>query len=527
MREGFEALAAKSATGARAEQVADGFIAIAVAKMAEAIKKISVARGYDVTRYALNCFGGAGGQHACDVADSLAIKTVLIHPLSSLLSAYGMGLADIGAHRGQGVEGALERGDAARLGRPGREARRRGRRRRSPRRASRARTIRHAPRAQLRYAGSDTALEVDFTDAPKMRRAFESAHKARFGFIDRAKAIVVEAVNVEATGGAARFVERARKAPRRAARRRRASATRFFSNGAWREARVYLRENLALGARVDGPALIIEPHQTIVVEDGWRAEITREEPCRAAAREGAAAPRGDRRQGRSGDAGDLQQSLHVDRRADGRDAAEHRLFRQHQGAARFLLRGVRRRRAPRRQRAAHAGASGLDGPLGRDDHPPQRRPHPAGDVFALNAPYNGGTHLPDITVCTPVFDDKGKAILFWIASRGHHADVGGVSPGSMSPRATNILEEGVYIDNFLLVDARPVPREGALRTARLAAPYPARNPLQNVNDLKAQIAANEKGVAGTAAHGRARSRWRPCRPIWATSRTTPPRACAA
>ena len=374
VREAFAALAAEVGDGRGPEQVADGFIAIAVAKMAEAIKKISVARGHDVTRYALNCFGGAGGQHACDVADQLAITTVLIHPLSSLLSAYGMGLADIGAHRGQGVDGALSdetlRRLASLVGKLGAEAVAE-----VAAQGVASAEIVTRPRAQLRYAGSDTALEVDFTNEPEMRRAFEQAHKSRFGFIDPSKEIVVEAVNVEATGGAASFDEPAGEptatgapTPERPAR--------FYSNGAWREAQVYLREHLALGARVDGPALVIEPHQTIVVEDGWRAEITPKNHVVMQRVKPLPAPRGDRRQSRSRHAGDLQQSLHVDRRADGRDAAEHRLFRQHQGAAGFLLRGVRRRRPARRQRAAHAGAFGLDGPLGRDDHPAQRGPHP-------------------------------------------------------------------------------------------------------------------------------------------------------
>jgi 5-oxoprolinase (ATP-hydrolysing) len=272
VREGFAALAREVGDGRTPEQVADGFIAIAVAKMAEAIKKISVARGYDVTRYALNCFGGAGGQHACDVADSLAITTVLIHPLSSLLSAYGMGLADIGAHREQGVEGALSAATLDRLAglveRLGAEAEAE-----VAGQGVAAADIATRPRAQLRYAGSDTALEVDFNDEPAMRAAFEAAHRARFGFIDATKEVVVEAVNVEATGGAARFIEDsavveadAVATPERAAR--------FYSNGAWREARVYPREKMPLGAAVDGPALVIEPHQTIVVEDGWRAEIT-------------------------------------------------------------------------------------------------------------------------------------------------------------------------------------------------------------------------------------------------------------
>ena len=237
-------------------------------------------------------------------------------------------------------------------------------------------------RAQLRYAGSDTTIEVPLSTPAAMRRAFESAHKNRFGFVDRAKAIAIEAVSAEAIGGAAQLAERTRQSPPKDGRLSTPSAsstappvaaraTRFFSHGGWRNANVFLREALGAGAKVDGPALIIEPHQTIVVEQGWRAAVTPKNHVLMTRVEADGAARGDRRQSRSGHARDLQSSLHVDRRADGRHAAEHRLFGQHQGAARLFLRIVRPRGAPRRQRAAHAGASGLDGSLGRDDHPRQ------------------------------------------------------------------------------------------------------------------------------------------------------------
>ena len=264
-------------------------------------------------------------------------------------------------------------------------------------------------------------------------------------------------------GGVGRGGRRRRRASREpvaaatsgAARPRPTRRTRFFSGGALARGRgLHCASSSRPAQQVAGPAIIIEPHQTIVVEHGWRAELTAQEPSRArrAPCRCTRAAR-DRHRGRSGDARSVQQPVHVDRRADGRDAAEHRLFGQHQGAARFLLRGVRRRRHAGRQRAAHAGASRLDGPRGRDHHPRERGPHRARRRLSrINAPYNGGTHLPDITVCTPVFDEPASEILFWVASRGHHADIGGIAPGSMSPRATTIEEEGVYIDNFKLVD---------------------------------------------------------------------------
>ncbi|HEY1944360.1 MAG TPA: hydantoinase B/oxoprolinase family protein [Roseiarcus sp.] len=491
VRTAFEALAAEIGDGRSPEEVADGFVSIAVAKMAEAIKKISVARGYDVTRYALNCFGGAGGQHACDVADALAIKTVLIHPLSSLLSAYGMGLADITAHRSQGVEEplsdeALER-LATLLQRLGDEAAQEVEGQGVTRDAVTLRL-----RAQLRYAGADTALEVEFREPGAMKRDFEAAHKARFGFIDPSKALVIEAVNVEAIGGAAPFDERA-QAIGEAASPSPERTSRFFSNGAWREANVYLRQNIPLGANVMGPALIIEPHQTIVVEDGWRAEVTAKNHVvlrrvKAAARREAIGAKADPVMLEIFNNLFMsiaeQMGVTLQNTAYSVNIKERLDF----SCAVFDAEGRLVANAP--HMPVHLGS--MDRSVETIIRLNEGRIHP-GDVFALNAPYNGGTHLPDITVCTPVFDDKGEKILFWTASRGHHADVGGIAPGSMSPRATNILEEGVYIDNFLLVE-RGGFREKELYELLASGPYPARNPLQNVNDLKAQIAANEKGA---------------------------------
>ena len=255
VRAKFEALAQEIGDGRAPEAVADGFLAIAVAKMAEAIKTISVARGYNVTRYALNCFGGASGQHACDVADALAISTVLIHPLSSLLSAYGMGLADIAAERAQGVDEPLDAGTLARVGLVA-DAPADSALTEVESQGVEPANVKVHRRAQLRYAGSDTTIEVKLASPAAMRRAFETAHKARFGFIDKSKALVVESVSAEAVGGAARFVEQARPeaaggsvAPAR--------TTTFFSKGVWREAGVYLRDALPIGALVVGPGSII------------------------------------------------------------------------------------------------------------------------------------------------------------------------------------------------------------------------------------------------------------------------------
>src|SRR5690349_11689889 len=262
---------AQQVGGRKPEDVADGFIKIAVENMANAIKKISVQRGYDITHYALNCFGGAGGQHACLVADALGMTRVLIHPFSSLLSAYGMGLADIRATREQAIElpfGGKALKAIARVGKSlGKATKQEVEGQGVP-----AGKIKVFVRAHIRYAGTDTPLVVPAGSAAAMKRAFEKAHKARFGFIDRTKQIVIEAVSVEAVGGGAKFTEKpARRS--RAALPKPVLKTKFFSGGDWHTANVYTRDQLKPGSRVEGAAIIIEPHQTIVVEQIGRAHV--------------------------------------------------------------------------------------------------------------------------------------------------------------------------------------------------------------------------------------------------------------
>ena len=481
---------AKEIGGKSSEEIADGFIKIAVENMANAIKKISVQRGYDVTRYALNCFGGAGGQHACLVADALGMTTVLIHPFSSLLSAYGMGLADIRATRQQAIEEAFGGKSLASLNK-------------TAKRLSKdvsaevagqgvpAKAIKVHVRAHIRYAGTDTALVVKAGSLGLMKSAFEKAHKAQFGFIDRKKDLVIEAVSVEAVGGGAKFREKKGKTSR-ARLPSPARRTKFFSDGKWHNATVYTRDQLSPGHKVKGPAIVIEPHQTVVVEPGWQAAIT--------AKNHLVLTRIVKLKRRSaiGTKADPimlevfnnlfmsiaeQMGVALQNTAYSVNIKERLDF----SCAVFSADGSLVANAP--HIPVHLGS--MDNTVKtviRDN--PAIRP---GDVYAINAPYNGGTHLPDITICTPVFDEKKKSILFWVASRGHHADVGGISPGSMSPNATTIEEEGVYMDNFKLVD-RGRFREKELYDVLLGAKYPARNPLQNVNDIKAQMAANEKGL---------------------------------
>jgi 5-oxoprolinase (ATP-hydrolysing) len=495
VRRAFAAMAKEIGDGRSSEQVADGFIKIAVENMANAIKKISVQRGYDVTRYALNCFGGAGGQHACLVADALGMTSVLIHPLSSLLSAYGMGLADIRSVRQQAIEEPF--GDKARKTLES-----------VSRRLARA-TIDEVAgqgvatnkialhvRAHIRYAGTDTPLIVDagrdakLASLQSMKSAFERAHKAQFGFIDRAKALVIEAVSVEAIGGGATFREKIRKTTRtklpKPARR-----TRFFSNGKWQRALVYTRDTLAPGHKVKGPAIIIEPHQTVVVEHGWQAELTAKDHLvlrrvQKLKRTRAIGTRADPVMLEVFN--NLFMSIAEQMGVALQNTAYSVNIKERLDFSCAVFDGTGSLVANAPHMPVHLGSMDRAVETIIRENKSKVRP---GNVYAINAPYNGGTHLPDITVCTPVFD--GGKILFWVASRGHHADVGGISPGSMSPNATTIEQEGVYIDNFKLVE-RGRFREKETYQLLQSAKYPARNPLQNVNDIKAQIAANEMGV---------------------------------
>jgi 5-oxoprolinase (ATP-hydrolysing) len=502
----FEALAAQIGDGRSAEAVADGFLQVANANMAEAVKKISVARGHDVTRYALNAFGGASGQHACRVADALGITTVLVHPFSGLLSAYGMGLADIRAIRQASIDRPLNQDVAeviaAQAATLGEEARAEVVGQGVP-----AHEIIVQVNAHIRYAGTDTLLEVvAFTtpsgsaiedaaraiDATQMRETFEAAHKVRFGFVDTAKPLVVEALSLEAIGGGATLQETQAveaRAPLVAPRRR----VRFFSADAWHDATVHVREHLQPGQTIEGPALLIEPNQTVAIERGWAATLTAHD--HVILRRVAALPQ---RKAVGADADPVlleifnnlfmsiaeQMGVTLQNTAYSVNIKERLDF----SCAVFDATGALVANAP--HMPVHLGSMDRSVAAVIRNNPVIK----VGDVFALNAPYNGGTHLPDITVCTPIFDDAGEKLLFWAASRGHHADIGGTAPGSMSPDARTIDQEGVYIDNFKLVDQGRF-RETELVELLTTAEYPVRDVVQNVNDLKAQIAANEKGVA--------------------------------
>jgi 5-oxoprolinase (ATP-hydrolysing) len=487
----FAELAEEIGDGRSPEQVAEGFLAIAIENMANAIKKISVQRGYDVSGYALTCFGGAGGQHACAVADSLGMTTVVVHPHSGILSAYGMGLADIRANRTQSVVQPLSAENLSDVG--------------NSIEALRATTfnelrdqgvpsgeIQTHPRLHLRYEGTDSPIAVDFADIGAMLAAFEDAHRKQFGFVFEGKTVVIEAAEVEAVGGGATIEEPAYTVQKHTAEA--PETTSFYADGAWHEAGVFRdRADFTAGMTINGPALIIEPHQTVVVEPGWQAEVNKYNHI--ILRRVVELAR-NKALGTEADPVMLevfnnlfmaiaeQMGVTLQNTAYSVNIKERVDF----SCAVFAADSSLVANAP--HMPVHLGSMDRSVEAIIAQNVGKMRP---GDVFALNAPYNGGTHLPDITVVTPVFDAAGEDILFYVASRGHHADVGGSAPGSMTPLATNVNEEGVLFDNFLLVD-RGEFREEALQKLLTDHAYPCRNPYQNIADLKAQIAANEKGI---------------------------------
>ncbi|MEN6542257.1 hydantoinase B/oxoprolinase family protein [Parvibaculum sp.] len=473
------------------EETADGFIRIAVENMAQAIKKISVQRGHDVTAYALTCFGGAGGQHACLVADALGMRRVFFHPFSGVLSAYGMGLADIRASRERAVEMELDAASLAALDATIAELSATTRSEVSSQGVDAA-CIATFPRLHLRYAGTDTALIVDHAALEALREAFEAAHRKRFGFIADAKPIVIEAVSVEAVGKDAEVAEDLRVGLRDGGVAEPARKTRFFSEGSWHEAPVYLRDALAPGDEIAGPAIIIEPHQTIVIEPGWHAEVTKLDHVLLTRRQAKL-----RTHAIGTDADPVmleifnnlfmsiaeQMGFTLEKTAYSVNIKERLDF----SCAVFDRSGGLVANAP--HMPVHLGSMGASVRAVIDQNPDMG----PGDAFVLNAPYNGGTHLPDVTVVAPVYDEHGRDRLFYVAARGHHADIGGISPGSMPAHSTSVEEEGVLIDNFRLVE-RGRFREAEMRTLLSSGPYAARNPDQNIADLRAQIAACEKGA---------------------------------
>jgi 5-oxoprolinase (ATP-hydrolysing) len=519
-------IAARTGDGRGPDEVAAGFLQIAVQNMANAIKKISVQRGYDVTRYVLSTFGGAGGQHACAVADELGMTSVLVHPLAGVLAAYGIGLADVIAMREKAVEAPLDGAVAARL--PDAVLRPLEDEARAELAAQGVapEAVRVVRRAHLRYDGTDTPIPVPFGDAAGMTAAFEAAYRRRFSFLMPDKVIVVEAVSVEAVSHAEpashanewpiqppiavcmghSFGERdpGRATPVRSGKPKGpepAEYVRMFAAGEWVRTPLFRRGALEPGQTVDGPAIIAEDLATTVVEPGWRVGVTDRfdllmtrvtpRPGAAPATSGAADPVLLEVFGNLFMSVAEQMGVRLQSTAHSVNIKERLDF----SCAIFDADGGLIANAP--HMPVHLGSMGESIKMVISRNKGRLKP---GDVYVLNDPYHGGTHLPDITVVTPVFApaesvQPGEApeIWFYVASRGHHAEIGGITPGSMPAASTRIEEEGVLIDNWLLVS------EGRLRekeTIELlsTAEYPSRDPLTNVADLRAQVAANEKGI---------------------------------
>ncbi|MEW7847242.1 hydantoinase B/oxoprolinase family protein [Massilia aurea] len=498
VRRRFDALAIEigAATGERPtpESVAEGFIDIAVGNMANAIKQISVQRGHDVTEYVLTSFGGAGGQHACLVADALGMKTVFIHSLAGVLSAYGMGLADQSAMREQAVEERLSDtvlpGLAERLGVLGEAARGQllaqgvapGR-------------IALVERVHLRYEGTDSALVVLAGDMAAMSAQFEQAYKRRYSFLMPSRALIVEAVSVEAIGQSDAPAEQPVAAPAPLDQPGPQETVRMYSASRWHDTGVFARAALQPGHAVRGPAIIAEDNATTVVEPGWEARVT---PYNHLVLQRVEALPERRAIGTTADPVMLeifnnlfmsiaeQMGLRLQNTAYSVNIKERLDF----SCAIFDQDGNLVANAP--HMPVHLGSMGESIKTVMREN--AGRMH-AGDVYILNDPYHGGTHLPDVTVISPVFDEAGLEILFYVGSRGHHADIGGTTPGSMPPDSSHIEQEGVLINNFKLIDGQDgVLREDAARALLTGARYPARNPDQNMADLRAQVAANQKGV---------------------------------
>ncbi|WP_420797719.1 hydantoinase B/oxoprolinase family protein [Ectothiorhodospira variabilis] len=474
------------------EEVAEGYLRIAVENMANAIKQISVQRGHDITGYTLNCFGGAGGQHACRVAEALGMARVLVHPFAGVLSAYGMGLADLTTLRELAVDAPLQADTLKRLAPRLEWAEGEGREELLAQGAP-ADGLRAVHKLQLRYEGTDTSLLVDHGDAKQVRADFETLHRTRFGFTMPDKRVMIAAAVVEVISSDGALGREPERPPRGAGEGPDAlGQVEAWMEGAWRSVPVHDRETLAPGDRIDGPAIIRDPVSTIVVEPGWSLGVN---PYGHLLLDRQAAT-ATARVGTEADPVMLevfnnlfmsvaeQMGVTLQNTAQSANIKERLDF----SCAVFDSDGGLVANAP--HVPVHLGSMGES--VRAIIHARRGTMRP-GDVFMLNNPYQGGTHLPDITVVTPVFDDAGDEIIFHVASRAHHADVGGLTPGSMPPHSRHIDEEGVLITNVQVLDAGEW-REQALRDLFGNGRYPARNIEQNLSDLRAQIAANNRGV---------------------------------
>lgn len=471
------------------EQVAEGFLAVAVENMAAAIKKISVQKGYDVSQYSLCCYGAASGQHACAVADRLGVKRILLHPLAGVLSAYGMGLADVRLLKEQALELPWQETSLTDLQSIIASLEQQGRQEMLAQHID-ADCIEAIGRLRLRYQGTDTALSVMFADKETMFDEFQSKYKQQFGFVYQGKPLVIEAASVEIIGLSERVEDRQFYAEH--PHDQPLLVTRVFMQNAFYQAPVYHREQLIAGVPIPGPTIIIEPTSTIVIEPDWQGEITAQQDLILSRVQTKA-----RQHIMASSAPDPvmleifnklfmsiaeQMGFVLQNTAHSVNIKERLDF----SCAIFDGEGQLVANAP--HIPVHLGSMGESvQALLRAE----RATMQDGDVYLLNSPYHGGTHLPDITVITPVYKDG--ELWFFVASRGHHADVGGIAPGSMPSDSRDIETEGVLSSGMKIVSAGFF-QEQQVRNWLLSGKYPARNPDQNIADLQAQIAANQKGL---------------------------------
>ncbi len=474
------------------EAIAEGYIRIAVERMAQAIKQISIQRGHDTAQFTLCCFGGAAGQHACAVADVLGIPTVMVHPLAGVLSAYGMGLANLREIRQQAVQLPLDQTTLDDLA-PRFEALQqliREQLRQSHNDSGRLSFVRSL---LVRAQGSDTLLEVPYADHATVTACFDDSHQRQFGFRE-SKPKVVEALSLEAiveeTGAdTATLTLDSDSAPPRDETRP------IYIDGQWRDTPIHQRSHLLAGQRIEGPALVVEANATTLVAPGWTAEVDRGRSLLLRRR---SRPDRQRDGADSGQPDPVllevfnnlfmhiaeQMGVVLEKTAHSVNIKERLDF----SCAVFDAAGGLVANAP--HMPVHLGSMG-ESVRSVIHHYAGRMS--TGDSFVLNAPYDGGTHLPDVTVVSPFFVDGEGAPLFYVAARAHHADIGGITPGSMPPDSTHIDQEGVLIDCMRLVSGGEL-REQALRQVLASGCYPARNPDQNLADLRAQLAATARGL---------------------------------
>lgn len=488
-RKGFEAIASELGDGRRVEEIAEGFLEIANEHMAQAIKQVSIARGHDVKDYVLNCFGGAGGQHACLVAERLGIGSILVHRYAGVLSAYGIGLAALRTERQEVIGDPLDPGIENHL-----ESRAMALGKQCVRdligQGAEGEEVRLRASTLLRYKGTDTVLKVELGKADAMRADFDSAHERQFGFTADEKQVLVDTLVVEASAGGGDLPRTPRVARREDAPEP-IDRARFFSRGEWHKAPVHAIERLEPGHSLAGPAIVIEPTGTVVVEPGWSLTVDGGGNLHLSVE----SARSDRGASEEVDPVTLEvfnnlfmsiaeqmgivlrntaQSVNVKERLDfscavfdpeGNLVANAPHVPVHLGSMDETVKTV------------IASGQAID----------------PGDAFVQNNPHKGGSHLPDITVVTPVFDENGAEPIFFTASRAHHEDIGGITPGSMSPEGRTIEDEGVVLDNLKLVERGKFMSE-RIEAALGSGPHPARNIEQNVADLMAQVAANAAGA---------------------------------